>query len=124
LHAFAASTAGRMAGSAFILHRISIMFVHSVYFWLRDDLSAADRTAFVDGIRSLCTIETVEQGFIGTPAATDREIIDRSYTYALVVWFADSAAHDAYQVHPVHDRFRERCAGAWKKIVIYDALSA
>jgi hypothetical protein len=98
------------------------MFVHSVYFWLRDDISAADRAAFVDGIRSLCTIESVQHGFIGTPAGTDRPIIDASYSYALVVSFADDAAHDAYQVHPVHDRFRERCGGAWKKIVLYDAV--
>jgi hypothetical protein len=58
------------------------------------------------------------------PAATDREIIDRSYSYALVVSFADEAGHEAYQVHPVHDRFREQCGGSWKKIVIYDAVSA
>jgi hypothetical protein len=100
------------------------MFTHSVYFWLRDDLSAEGKQRFVDGIRSLTTIESVAQGFIGTPAATDREIIDRSYSYALVVSFADEEAHDAYQVHPVHDRFREQCGGSWKKIVIYDAVSA
>jgi hypothetical protein len=95
-----------------------------VYIWLRDDLSAEATTRFVDGIRSLTTIESVQQGFVGTPARTDREIIDRSYSYALVVSFADEAAHDAYQVHPVHDRFREKCGGSWKKIVIYDAVSA
>ena len=100
------------------------MFVHSVYFWLRDDLSPADTTKFVDGIRSLTTIDVVQLGFIGTPAETNREIIDRSYSYALVVTFPDAAAHDAYQVHPVHDAFRENCAGFWKKIVIYDAVSA
>lgn len=100
------------------------MFIHSVYFWLRDDLSADATRRFVDGIRSLTTIESVAQGFIGTPASTDREIIDRGYSYALVVSFADEAAHEAYQVHPVHDRFREQCGGSWKKIVIYDAVSA
>ena len=100
------------------------MFSHSVYFWLRDDLSADATARFVDGIRSLTTIESVAHGFIGTPARTDREIIDRSYSYALVVFFADEAAHDAYQVHPVHDRFREQCGGSWKQIVIYDAVSA
>jgi hypothetical protein len=100
------------------------MFVHSVYFWLRDDLSASDRTKFVDGVRSLTTIDVVKFGFIGTPADTNREIIDRSYSYALVTAFDDAAGHDAYQVHPVHDAFRQNCAGAWKKIVIYDAVSA
>ncbi|MEO6528263.1 MAG: Dabb family protein [Gemmatimonadaceae bacterium] len=100
------------------------MFVHSVYFWLRDDLSPVGRSIFIDGMRSLATIETVEHSFIGTPAVTTREIIDRSYSYALVLGFADRAAHDAYQVHHVHDTFREQCGGSWKKIVIYDAISA
>ena len=100
------------------------MFVHSVYFWLHDDLSPAARATFVDGIRSLCTIGTVAQSFIGIPAATNRSIIDQSYSYALVLVFADEGAHDAYQVDPIHDRFRERCGGSWKEIVIYDAVSA
>jgi len=100
------------------------MFVHSVYFWLRDDLSPAARAKFVDGIRSLTTIDVVQMGFIGTPAATNREIIDTTYSYALVLSFADAAAQDAYQVHPVHDAFRENCGGSWNKIVIYDAVSA
>ena len=100
------------------------MFTHSVYFWLRDDLSADARQRFIDGVRSLTTIETVRFGFLGTPASTDRAIIDRSYSYALVVAFDDEAGHEAYQVHPVHDRFREQCGGSWHKIVIYDAVSA
>ncbi|HEV7990562.1 MAG TPA: Dabb family protein [Gemmatimonadaceae bacterium] len=99
------------------------MFVHSVYFWLHDDLSPAAKTKFVDGIRSLAAIDVVQQGFIGVPAATNRAIIDQSYSYALILSFADAAAQDAYQVHPVHDAFRENCGGSWKKIVIYDAIS-
>ena len=99
------------------------MFVHSVYFWLRDDLSPTAKTTFVEGIRSLTTIDSVQHGFIGTPADTHREIIDASYSYALVVSFADEAGHDRYQTHPVHDRFREQCGGSWSKIVIYDVVS-
>src|SRR4051812_25946797 len=100
------------------------MFVHSVYFWLNDDLSAERTTSFIDGIRSLAAIDCVQQGFIGVPAATNREIIDTSYSYALVLSFANAADQDAYQVHPVHDAFREKSGGSWKKIVIYDSISA
>jgi len=100
------------------------MFTHSVYFWLRDDLPSDARQRFIEGVKSLTTIETVRFGFLGTPAGTDREIIDRSYSYALVVSFDDAEGHDVYQVHPVHDRFREQCGGSWKKIVIYDSVSA
>ena len=76
------------------------MFVHSVYFWLDDDLSPERKTSSVDGIRSLTTIDCVAQGFIGVPAATIAAIIDTSYSYALVLSFADAAAQDAYQIHP------------------------
>lgn len=100
------------------------MFIPCVYFCLRDDLSPEATTRSTEGIRPLTTIDSVQQGFIGTSTSTDREIIDRSCSYALVVSVADEAAHDAYQVHPVHDSFRAQCGGSWKKIVIYDAVSA
>ena len=97
------------------------MLVHAVYFWLKDDLSAADRQKFVEGVESLRTIGDAEACYIGVPAATDRPIIDRSYDYGLVVVFKDMAAHDRYQADPVHDRFRDDCAQYWKKVVIYDS---
>ena len=99
------------------------MFIHAVYFWLRDDLAPAETQQFVDGVRSLRDLATVQQGYVGVPAPTDREIIDRSYSYALVLAFADQAAHDAYQVDPVHDRFRERCAPCWRRVQIYDSTT-
>ena len=100
------------------------MFIHSVYFRLRDDLSPAERTRFEQGIRSLASIDTVAQGHIGSPAGTDRSIIDRDYTHALILAFADQRAHDAYQVHPVHDRFREECASYWDGIRIFDTITS
>jgi hypothetical protein len=30
------------------------------------------------------------------------------------------AAHDIYQVHPVHLAFVEKCKSMWTKVVIYD----
>ena len=98
------------------------MFVHSVYFWLRDDLSPEDRATFDSLLRALTTIEHVAHGYIGIPADTSREIIDRSYSYAEILVFKDRAAHDAYQAHPTHRMFAERCATFWRKIVIYDSV--
>lgn len=97
-------------------------FVHSVYFWLRPDLSAEQREAFVRGLQALRGIETVQHGWIGVPAATDRSIIDRSYSYALTLVFADDAGQEAYQVHPVHDRFREEFGDFWTRVQIYDSV--
>lgn len=100
------------------------MFTHSVYFWLRDDLTGDERTKFVAGLRSLVGIESVQRGWIGTPAPTDRPVIDRSWSWSLTVVFPDQAAHDAYQVDPVHDRFRDECSKYWTRVVIYDSVSA
>ena len=99
------------------------MFVHAVYFWLRDDLAPADRARFVAGVRALCGIAGVRTAHVGVPAATDRPVIERGYSYALVVAFADAAGHDVYQDHPVHDRFRETCAPLWTRVQIFDSVS-
>lgn len=98
------------------------MFVHAVYFWLRPDLTPKQRAAFEAGLESLRTIEGVETGYIGVPATTDRPVIERGYSRALVLVFADEAAHDAYQEHPVHDRFRKDCAGYWTSVRIFDSV--
>ena len=98
------------------------MFVHSVYFWLRADLGDAERARFVRGVSSLTTIESVRHAWLGVPAPTDRGVIDRSYAYALTAVFDGPAEHDAYQVDPVHDRFREECGGYWTRVQIYDSV--
>ena len=99
------------------------MFVHNVYFWLRPDLTPEQLETYKNGLASLISIESVHSGYFGVPASTDRPIIDRTYSYALVVVFADQGAHDAYQVHPVHDRFREQCSTFWSDIKIYDCIT-
>lgn len=96
------------------------MFVHAVYFWLRPDLTDEQRAQFHDGVRSLTSIETVQHAYWGAPAPTDRPIIERSYSVGLVLVFADQAAHDQYQIHPIHDQFREQCSSLWHKVLIYD----
>jgi hypothetical protein len=99
------------------------MFVHAVYFWLRDDLSSAQRKQFASGLRSLRGIDGIREGYIGKPAATDRPVIDRTYSASLVLVFDDEAAQEAYQVHPVHDRFREECRTFWTTVRIYDSVT-
>lgn len=98
------------------------MFIHCVYFWLKDNLTPEQKEAFLQGAKSLTTIETVKQGYIGVPAPTDRPVIERSYSYALIVIFDDQEGHDLYQAHEIHDRFRDSCAEYWNKVVIYDSV--
>jgi hypothetical protein len=98
------------------------MLVHTVFFWLKPDLTAAQRSEFRRGVESLAGIKAVEKTYIGTPAKTERRpIIDASYDVALTVLCRDLAAHDAYQVDPIHRAFVAQCGGFWTRVQIYDA---
>ncbi|MCC6414331.1 MAG: Dabb family protein, partial [Opitutaceae bacterium] len=44
-----------------------------------------------------------------------------SYDYALTCMFADLAAHNAYQVHPLHTAFVAVGKPLWSRVQIYDA---
>ncbi len=98
------------------------MLVHSVFFWLKPDLSDEDKEKFRAGVRSLAEIETTEQVFIGTPSnTTKRPVIDDSYDCGLTVILKDLADHDAYQDDPIHHKFVEGCAHLWDRVQVYDA---
>ena len=98
------------------------MLVHTVYFWLKPDLAPASRAEFVRLLNQLGEIKSVEKIYVGQPAKTGtRAIIDDSYSYALTVICKDLAAHDAYQVDPIHDAFRSGCHTFWTRVQIYDA---
>ena len=98
------------------------MLVHTVYFWLKPELTDAQRAAFRKGVESLGNIKAVSTVYVGTPAKTpDRPIIDRSYSVALTVVCKDIAAHDAYQVDPIHEVFVNTFKTYWSRVQIYDA---
>lgn len=98
------------------------MLVHSVYFWLKPELSDAQRADFRRGVESLAGIKSVEKIYVGTPAATPkRAVIDDSYSVALTVLCRDLAAQDAYQIDPIHLAFVEQFKTFWTRVQIYDS---
>ena len=92
-------------------------FVHSVFFWLKDE---TDREAFEAELKKLTDIETIRKAHIGPPAGTPRGVVDNSYHYALLIEFDDAAGHDTYQEHPVHLAFVDANGDKWNKVVVYD----
>jgi hypothetical protein len=98
------------------------MLVHTVYFWLKPELTAAQRADFRRGVESLGGIKAVDKIYVGTPANTERRpIIDSSYSVALTVLCKDVKAHDAYQVDPIHLAFINSFKTFWNRVQIYDA---
>jgi hypothetical protein len=97
------------------------MFVHAVYFWLDRTLTRADEERFRQRLEELGRIPSVKQCFVGRPAATNRPIIDRTYSFALTLVFETAADQDAYQVDPAHLKFVEDCAHLWIRVYICDS---
>ncbi len=97
------------------------MLVHSVYFWLTDETTSQERKFFKAKLEALKDIACAEAVYVGTPAETDRPVIDRSYDYALTLIFRNINAHDEYQIDPLHKDFLQNCSKFFDKVVIYDA---
>ena len=97
------------------------MFVHHVYFWLKQDLAPTDIQKFEETVKTLPGISHVRFGDVGKPASTNRPVIDTSYSYSLLLAFENKQNHDNYQVDPVHERFVSLCSSFWDKVLIYDS---
>jgi hypothetical protein len=98
------------------------MLVHAVYFWLKPELTAAQRADFRRAVESLRKIKAIEKIYIGAPAATEkRPVIEGTYSVALTVVVKNVAAHNAYQVDPIHLAFVKTFKAFWTRVQIYDA---
>ena len=98
-------------------------FVHTVYFWMNNPDNEAERQKLHEGLKMIKEIEHIQQGYIGVPAPTEREVIDSSYDFAITFIFEDMEAEQAYQTHPTHLKFVEDYSHLWDRVVVYDATS-
>jgi hypothetical protein len=99
------------------------MFVHHVYFWLKNPNRKEDLAALKVGLEALKQgIEPKILAHIGVPAPTDRDVIDRSYALSWLMLFATPQDQDVYQDHPVHKKFVEDCSHLWEKVIVYDSI--
>jgi hypothetical protein len=98
------------------------MFVHHVYFWLKNGDSAADRAALTEGLRKLSKVGTIRQFHIGVPAATSRGVIDNTYSVSWMLIFDSPGDQESYQVDPIHLQFVKECSPLWAKVTVYDTI--
>lgn len=97
------------------------MIAHHVLFWLKADMTEEQKTAFRKSLDTLQFIDVVKFFHVGTPAPIERAVVDTSYTFSLLLVFEDMAAHDVYQVHPLHKAFLDEFRAFFDKVTIYDA---
>lgn len=99
------------------------MFVHTVFFWLKDGAPKdAQQKLVADCYKYLSPIPGVKQLFAGPPANTPRDVVDNSYQVGLTVIYADTKDHDVYQVHDLHEQFIARNKEHWKRVQVYDFI--
>ena len=98
------------------------MFIHHVYFWLKNEGSEADKKKLVEGLQTLTKVKNIEMHHIGQPADTNREVIDRSYAISWMLIFKNKADEESYQVDPIHLDFVKNYSHLWSKVVVYDSV--
>jgi hypothetical protein len=90
------------------------IFVHHVYFWLKNPDSATDKAKLIQ-------VPGIKLAHIGAPAATNRSVVDRSYAVSWLLFFNNLEDEEKYQKHPDHLKFVEEYAHLWEKVVVYDS---
>ena len=98
------------------------IFVHHVYFWLKNKDSKEDKAKLLEGLKTLSKVKTIKMFHIGQPADTNRDVIDRSYAVSWLLMFENKAAQDSYQVDPIHLDFVKNYSHLWQKVVVYDSV--
>ncbi len=103
--------------------KLSGDFVHMVFFWLKNPADDPDRRKFLHELSSfLDEVDVIVFKHIGSPAPTDRPVIDSSYTFSLVVTFKDGVDQEIYQEHASHKRFIANAGPLWERVQVYDAI--
>ena len=100
------------------------MFIHHVYFWLKNSGNKEDKAKLIEGLKKLSKVKTIKNYYIGQPAATRREVIDSSYDVSWLLFFDNPVDQDSYQTDPIHLKFVEDCSSLWSKVTVYDTIDA
>lgn len=98
-------------------------FVHTVFFWLNNPDSEADRSKFEASLsKFLENSDFAKTNFIGSPPRASRDVVDGSFTYSLIVTFESAEAQQSYQEEPAHLLFIEEASSLWNKVIVYDSM--
>ncbi len=95
-------------------------FIHTVYFWFKEEVTENQIRDFAKASMTLEEIDGVQKVYDGTPAATDRPNLEKSYDYALVVLMKDLATHDAYQQDSIHLNLLATYSGLFERVLVTD----
>lgn len=96
-------------------------FIHMVFFYLVDDSPEVKKKFLSELNQFISQVNEIKKSHIGPPANTDRDVIDNTYSYNLVLTFDSKKEHDIYQAHPLHSQFIENASSLWSRVQVYDS---
>jgi aspartyl/asparaginyl beta-hydroxylase (cupin superfamily) len=97
-------------------------FVHTVFFYLKDNAKPENKAKLLEGVHELSKIDLIKTAYIGTAAATRREVIDSSFDVSISFIFDSAEDQDAYQIHEDHLSFVKNYSHLWDSVKVYDAV--
>jgi Stress responsive A/B Barrel Domain len=100
------------------------VFIHHVFFWLKNAGSTEDRDKLLEGLKKLSAVTTIKEFHIGKAADTNRDVIDTSYAFSWFALFDNGADQASYQTDPVHLKFVADYSYLWEKVIVYDSVDA
>lgn len=96
------------------------MFIHHVFFWLKE---GEDHQKFRDALDALAKSPEIKEAHIGVAAKSDREVVEDSFDFSLLVFFDTKEKHDIYQTtDPIHQVFIDSCKTMWSQVKVFDAV--
>ncbi len=99
-------------------------FVHAVFFWLVNEDEKTKKAFLAELRKFIDQADMIRSQHIGTPADTDRPVIDNTYSYSLILSFDSKKEHDEYQEHQLHKDFIANASSLWEKVQVYDSILA
>ena len=100
------------------------VFIHHVFFWLKNTGNIEDRNNLVEGLQKLSKAATIQQFHIGLPADTNRAVIENTYSVSWLLTFENDVDQASYQIDPDHLAFVAECSSLWSKVIVYDSIDA
>jgi hypothetical protein len=98
------------------------LFVHHVFFYLKNPQSVQDEAKLVEGLEMLSKVSMIQLSHIGRPATTSRDVIEKGYSISWLCFFKNLIEEEMYQTDPIHLKFVEEYSNLWSKVVVYDSL--
>ncbi len=93
---------------------------HIVLVWLDKSLSQQKIAEIIDNTKQLSEINYIKSLKVGKAISSHRKIVDDSFTFGIVMEFADIESMNKYLVDVNHVNYVKQLKPMIKKLLVYD----